>query len=1052
MKNEPEALFDRFRSEGDLTALAEIFDHIAPDLLAVARHLARNEGEAEDFVQATFLVVIERAHAFDATRRLLPWLLGVLVRHAKKVRRSEGRTIDPESVHVPMTCDPVQEAEDLELREAVGNAVAGLPAKYRRLLELHLTEGLASIQLAQRLGIAPGTVRVQMHRGMRLLRRALPAGFAGGAAIVGTARRGLASVRADVLGAAGADRVIAVGGASGVLVAKVLVAVGLGAGALALGRSTWAVEELDASENAALLAAAQQETERRGEEAEPMAAESEAFAPPELAAPTSRTPGSAAATRDEGEATVRGRFVLEDGGPAAGVRARLHGWQANTARVREHGVPDDWHDPDTVETDADGRFVLTLVPPRAFQFTFDAVLEGYATCSWRWSEIERDKVLDLGETVMPRAGTLVVRLVDSSGEPLHQGWRVSADAAGRPTFNGREIWSGRGELDTAAAEFWIRDAPPGRVQVEARGPTNVGATSVVEIIAGEQLRTELRYEGQPTSGRILLRVNARPYPTALWPGPEHVFLRTAQGETRSPEPSSRRSSFIFEDVGPGPHTMEIVDARFESWSQSEVWPGVELRARLRGSATVVVRAEDAETGGELALEAVTLSYPESGRNHVELLRSGSTPPAEGRFEGVVPGECALTVSVSGFPPVNVAVPGLSPGEVRTVVASIISGTALSGRVVDEAGAPTEDVWIQLTRGPRAGHTFGSGTSIGTRDGVLPEIDLEVRSNGDGRFTLPDLAAGEWTIRAQWSSWLVVDRTVVVGEETGELVFARPPSAFLTGRVLVPENVDPSTVTIRVRLTGPIPPPASLGPPWHGLIGDLGQNDGAVDIHGSFKLGALPLGEITLDCVASDGSWGRGGIHDTTVTLDGEPLELDLRTVIPGRVDVIIRIDGQLATGGIAEIRPSQGELWMHGRGVEVDGTCGFIGITPGLCRLAYRAIDAGWLWTYPELTTLVSAGTAVVALELTTAVGTVQFLDAASGEPIASRRVQWRVEEQPRSSRSSPAAEATTDAEGRLQLEWPLGAEAWFATSADAPAVQLAWDGTDTMIVRLSPD
>ena len=59
-----EDLFERFRSRGDVGALAEVFDRAAPKLYAVARHLAREEGEAEDLVQASFLTALERAGSF----------------------------------------------------------------------------------------------------------------------------------------------------------------------------------------------------------------------------------------------------------------------------------------------------------------------------------------------------------------------------------------------------------------------------------------------------------------------------------------------------------------------------------------------------------------------------------------------------------------------------------------------------------------------------------------------------------------------------------------------------------------------------------------------------------------------------------------------------------------------------------------------------------------------------------------------------------------------------------------------------------------------------
>ena len=84
----PDRLFARFRRTGDPEALARVFDAVAPKLLAVARHLVTDAAEAEDVVQATFVAAIERAHSFDPKRRLLPWLIGILGREAKKPVRN----------------------------------------------------------------------------------------------------------------------------------------------------------------------------------------------------------------------------------------------------------------------------------------------------------------------------------------------------------------------------------------------------------------------------------------------------------------------------------------------------------------------------------------------------------------------------------------------------------------------------------------------------------------------------------------------------------------------------------------------------------------------------------------------------------------------------------------------------------------------------------------------------------------------------------------------------------------------------------------------------
>jgi len=199
MDRELERLFLRYRTDGDSGALAEVFDRAAPEILKVAIHLTKDPVEAEDLLQQTFIVAIEKAAAFDARRRLVPWLLGILANLAKRRGRHppDPDRLDPR----PKPTDPADAAERKEATDELGRAVDKLPEPYRAVLRLRLRD-LEPAAIAHELGRAPGTVRSQIHRGLELLRRALPAGLSLGALGTVVATRGLAAVRAEVTRAA----------------------------------------------------------------------------------------------------------------------------------------------------------------------------------------------------------------------------------------------------------------------------------------------------------------------------------------------------------------------------------------------------------------------------------------------------------------------------------------------------------------------------------------------------------------------------------------------------------------------------------------------------------------------------------------------------------------------------------------------------------------------------------------------------------------------------------------------------------------------------------
>jgi DNA-directed RNA polymerase specialized sigma24 family protein len=75
----------RWRDDRDVAALGRVFDRCAPELLIVAAHVA-GRAAAEDLVKATFLAALTETARWDASRPLVPWLVGILANLALRER------------------------------------------------------------------------------------------------------------------------------------------------------------------------------------------------------------------------------------------------------------------------------------------------------------------------------------------------------------------------------------------------------------------------------------------------------------------------------------------------------------------------------------------------------------------------------------------------------------------------------------------------------------------------------------------------------------------------------------------------------------------------------------------------------------------------------------------------------------------------------------------------------------------------------------------------------------------------------------------------------
>jgi RNA polymerase sigma-70 factor, ECF subfamily len=130
--------------------------------------------EVDDLVQEVFLLALRQLHSLRDASRFGAWLATITRNRANDFYRKSNRAEQPmepaaEERAQSRSNDHVVEQE-AEMTLAV---LRTLPETYRESLMLRLVEGMTGPEIASRLGLTHGSVRVNLHRGMQMLREKL---------------------------------------------------------------------------------------------------------------------------------------------------------------------------------------------------------------------------------------------------------------------------------------------------------------------------------------------------------------------------------------------------------------------------------------------------------------------------------------------------------------------------------------------------------------------------------------------------------------------------------------------------------------------------------------------------------------------------------------------------------------------------------------------------------------------------------------------------------------------------------------------------------------
>ncbi|MBI3818097.1 MAG: carboxypeptidase regulatory-like domain-containing protein [Planctomycetes bacterium] len=568
--------------------------------------------------------------------------------------------------------------------------------------------------------------------------------------------------------------------------------------------------------------------------------------------PRTDQPSAARESTAASNCIIRGRFLLPDGSPAAGVALDLHGWKSNHERVIQFGLPDRFDDLHH-STDAEGKFQLEFVPPKAYQFTLDTKLEHYGIQMWRWGEIAEGANVELGDIRLARGATIRGKVLNHDGTALGRGIHVYINSEYKSSGDGGDHTYYSAPADPATGEFTICDAPPGPADVYARGEFAWVAGPRIDVAEGAVFERNLYYDGPDPNKTIVVAKGCDLI--YIFDEVDSIKLINSFGLAVAEQKTS-----TFHDVPRGEYTVLIEDPKFKTWSKSGVHSGERVRADLVGSSALRVNITD-DAGGAIHTYRMRVRYHFKNMtvspNEFEIRKPGDPEPANGIYQGIVPGDITIVVESEGYAHSETRIDNLMPGETKAITIQMNRGGFVHGRVTYATGDPARNVKITLASPDADDEILEEWEGYQGFDGIVPDALRPATTGADGSFSFTRVPAGGYKLVTFVSFMLRKQVSAdVAANETLYLNISLPAHGFAKGSILGLRAEDVSRLRLEIYSTNPsdsdkfskglLTTSPILGPDNHYELGPAQTGDY------SLVLSSIPEKEATDPRIPPDG--------------------------------------------------------------------------------------------------------------------------------------------------------------------------------------------------------
>lgn len=166
--SEPEIL--QACRRGDRKAQKQLYDRLAPKMMAVCLRYMGTRDDAEDILQEGFITLFSRLDSYSGEGSFEGWARKIFVNTALMNLRKKDALKMSEDLETAwnVSSDGVSQIQSAGYHELL-KLIAGLPTGYRTVFNLFVVEGYSHKEIAQALGITEATSRSQLQRARVML-------------------------------------------------------------------------------------------------------------------------------------------------------------------------------------------------------------------------------------------------------------------------------------------------------------------------------------------------------------------------------------------------------------------------------------------------------------------------------------------------------------------------------------------------------------------------------------------------------------------------------------------------------------------------------------------------------------------------------------------------------------------------------------------------------------------------------------------------------------------------------------------------------------------